>query len=109
MATDRPRRGKSDAELGDDRVRDDDFERDFGQSEPPDPLGQAEPAVTEAHIAEAGPDGPERPRRRSRAERAQRAEAAAAAGRAGNELQQTDVVANGEAQAPEEHHHANEP
>jgi preprotein translocase SecE subunit len=111
MATDRPRRGESDAEedLGDDRVRDDDFERDFGQSEPPDPLGQAEPAVTEAHIAEAGPDGPERPRRRSRAERAQRAEAAAAAGRAGNELQQTAAVPNGEAQTPEEHHHANEP
>jgi preprotein translocase SecE subunit len=110
MATDRPRRGESDAEeLGDDRVRDDDFERDFGQSEPPDPLGQAEPNVTEAHIAEAGPDGPERPRRRSRAERAQRAEAAAAAGRAGNELQQTPAVENGEAQAPEEHHHSNEP
>ena len=49
------RREESDAEdLGDDRVRDDDFERDFGQAEPPDPLGQAEPAVTEAHIAEAG-------------------------------------------------------
>src|SRR5215212_8804136 len=110
MATDRPRRGESDAEdqLGDDRVRDDDYERDFGQAEPPDPLGQAEPAVTEAHIAEAGPDGPERPRRRSRAERAQRAEAAAAAGRAGNELQQP-AVDEGEAQAPEEHHHANEP
>ena len=77
--------------------------------EPPDPLGQAEPAVTEAHIAEAGPDGPERPRRRSRAERAQRAEAAAAAGRAGNELQQPAAVENGEAQPPEEHHHSNEP
>jgi len=111
MATDRPRRGESDAEedLGDDRVRDDDYERDFGQAEPPDPLGQSEPAVTEAHIAEAGPDGPERPRRRSRAERAQRAEAAAAAGRAGNELQQSEAVPNGEAQVPEEHHHANEP
>jgi preprotein translocase SecE subunit len=111
MATDRPRRGERDAEedLGDDRVRDDDYERDFGQAEPPDPLGQAEPAVTEAHIAEAGPDGPERPRRRSRAERAQRAEAAAAAGRAGNQLQQAAAVPNGEAQAPEEHHHANEP
>ena len=111
MATDRPRRGESDAEedLGDDRVRDDDYERDFGQAEPPDPLGQSEPAVTEAHIAEAGPDGPERPRRRSRAERAQRAEASAAAGRAGNELQQAAAVPNGEAQAPEEHHHANEP
>jgi preprotein translocase SecE subunit len=111
MATDRPRRGESDAEeqLGDDRVRDDDFERDFGQAEPPDPLGQSEPAVTEAHMAEAGPDGPERPRRRSRAERAQRAEAAAAAGRAGNEQQQSAAVPNGEAQAPEEHHHSNEP
>jgi large subunit ribosomal protein L33 len=57
MATDRPRRGSdSDAEaLGDSgRVRDDDFERDFGASEPPDPLGQAEPDVVEAHIAEAG-------------------------------------------------------
>ena len=95
--------------LAHDRVRDDDYERDFGQAEPPDPLGQSEPAVTEAHIAEAGPDGPERPRRRSRAERAQRAEAAAAAGRAGNELQQSEAVPNGEAQAPEEHHHANEP
>jgi preprotein translocase SecE subunit len=109
MSDDRPRREESDADVGDDRVRDDDFERDFGQAEPPDPLGQAAPAVTEAHMAEAGPDGPERPRRRSRAERAQRAEAAAAAGRAGNELQQTDVVPNGEAQVPEEHHHANEP
>ena len=58
MATERPRRGSdSDAEedLGaDDRVRDDDFERDFGDAEPPDPLGQAMPDVTEAHIAEAG-------------------------------------------------------
>src|SRR3954447_1730455 len=110
MATDRPRPGESDAEeLGDDRVRDDDYERDFGQAEPPDPLGQAEPAATEAHIAEAGPDGPGRPRRRSRAERAQRAEAAAAAGRAGNELPQSEAVPNSEAVAPEEHHHATEP
>jgi preprotein translocase SecE subunit len=57
MATDRPRRGsESDAEAlgGDDRVRDDDFERDFGDAEPPDPLGQAMPDVTEAHLAEEG-------------------------------------------------------
>src|SRR5689334_15774766 len=57
MATERPRRGSdSDAdELGaSDRVRDDDYERDFGDSEPPDPLGQAMPDVTEAHMAEAG-------------------------------------------------------
>jgi preprotein translocase SecE subunit len=107
MATDRPDPGESDAELGDDRVRDDDFERDFGQSEPPDPLGQAEPYVTEAHLAEQGPD---RTRRRpSRAERAERAERAAAAGRAGNELQQAaSVESNGEVE-PEEHHHSNEP
>src|SRR3954447_11639988 len=64
MATDRPRRGSdSDAEaLGaDDRVRDDDYERDFGDSEPPDPLGQAMPDVTEAHLAESGAP-PHRPR-----------------------------------------------
>src|SRR3954451_17307743 len=56
MATENPRRGsESDADLGgDDRVRDDDFERDFGNAEPPDPLGQAMPDVTEAHVAEAG-------------------------------------------------------
>jgi len=57
MATDRPRRGSdSDADaLGDDdRVRDDDFERDFGGAEPADPLGQSMPDVTEAHLAEAG-------------------------------------------------------
>jgi len=57
MATDRPRRGSDpDAEaLGDsDRVRDDDYERDFGAAEPPDPLGQAMPDVTETHLAEAG-------------------------------------------------------
>jgi preprotein translocase SecE subunit len=122
---DRPSRGENDADLGDDvvrdddleqdlgdesdldeeRVRDDDYERDFGQSEPPDPLGQAEPAVTEAHLAEQGPD---RTRRRSRAERAERAERAAAAGRAGNELQQS-AVPNGESTAVEEHHHSNEP
>ena len=57
MATDRPRRGSdSDAEeLGaEDRVRDDDFARDFGDTEPADPLGQSMPDVTEAHAAEAG-------------------------------------------------------
>ena len=70
MATDRPRRGDSDADLGDDaardddfdqdaeleegRVRDDEYERDFGDTEPADPLGQAMPDVTEAHIAESG-------------------------------------------------------
>jgi len=76
MATDLPRRGEGDADPGDDDLRDDDFEpdgdfepddeldedrvredehaRDFGDSEPPDPLGQAMPDVTEAHIAESG-------------------------------------------------------
>src|SRR3954468_719660 len=57
MATENPRRGsETDADLGDDddRVRDDDFERDFGDAEPPDPLGQSMPDVTEAHLAEAG-------------------------------------------------------
>jgi len=58
MATDRPRRSDSD-ELGpEDRVRDDDFERDFGEGDPPDPLGQAMPEVTEAHLAEAGVEIP---------------------------------------------------
>jgi preprotein translocase SecE subunit len=65
MATDRPRReSDSDADLGDDRVRDDEEARDFGDTEPPDPLGQAMPDVTEAHIAESGG-----PTRRTRAER----------------------------------------
>ena len=76
MAADRPPRGESDADLGDDvvrddefdpdpdfepdaeldegRVRDDEYERDFGHTEPADPLGQAMPDVTEAHIAESG-------------------------------------------------------
>src|SRR3954454_12707163 len=65
MATENPRRGsESDADLGaDDRVRDDDFERDFGDAEPPDPLGQAMPDITEAHVAEAG--GPVRRTRAS--------------------------------------------
>jgi preprotein translocase SecE subunit len=55
MATDRPRRGsQSDADVGDDRVREDEYARDFGDNEPADPLGQAMPDVTEAHVAEAG-------------------------------------------------------
>jgi preprotein translocase SecE subunit len=127
MATDRPRRGEeSDADLGDDRVRDDDHERDFGEGDPPDPLGQAEPAVTEAHIAEMGPDGPldeeyegepvegeepaaARRRRRSRAEREERRARQAAAGRAGNEVQLSKQVPNGEPKAEPEHRHSNEP
>src|SRR3954447_21457131 len=56
-----------DDDLDADRVRDDEFGRDFGAAEPPDPLGQAMPDITEAHIAEAGPDGPTR-RRPSRSE-----------------------------------------
>jgi preprotein translocase SecE subunit len=118
MATDRPRRGEeSDAELGDDRVRDDDFERDFGDTEPPDPLAQAEPAVTEAHLAERGAtdaedsDDPARRRRRPRAEREARRARQEAAGRAGNEVQLSkEPVPNGEPAAPaEERRHANEP
>jgi preprotein translocase SecE subunit len=72
MATDRPQRGsESDAdELGaEDRFRDDDFDRDTGDTEPADPLGQSMPDVTEAHIAEAG--GPVRrtsPQRPARAD-----------------------------------------
>jgi preprotein translocase SecE subunit len=68
MANDRPRpEGDSDADDGDDdRIRDDDFERDFGDAEPPDPLGQAMPDITEAHAAEAG--GPTRRTRASRYE-----------------------------------------
>ena len=55
MATDRPRRGSdSDADLGEDRVRDDEYARDTGDTEPADPLGQAMPDITEAHLAEAG-------------------------------------------------------
>jgi preprotein translocase SecE subunit len=109
MATDRPGPGESDADIGDDRVRDDDFERDFGEAEPPDPLGQAMPDITEAHIAEAGPAGPTPRRRPSRAERAERAARQEAAGRAGNELQVQAHAANGEPEAPVEHHHSNEP
>jgi preprotein translocase SecE subunit len=68
MATDHPRRGsEADADLGDDdRIRDDDFERDFGDAEPPDPLGQSMPDVTEAHLAEAGAVPPHTPRRTKR-------------------------------------------
>jgi preprotein translocase SecE subunit len=70
MATDRPRPGSDtdDADLGgdDDRVRDDDNERDWGASEPPDPLGQSMPNVTEAHLAEAGAVPPHTPRRTKR-------------------------------------------
>jgi preprotein translocase SecE subunit len=65
MATDDPKRGPDD-DAEDERVRDDDFERDFGGTEPPDPLGQAMPDVTEAHTAEAG--GPVRRTRASRYE-----------------------------------------
>ena len=52
MATNRPDR--DDDDLSEDRVRDDENARDFGETEPPDPLGQAMPDVTEAHIAESG-------------------------------------------------------
>jgi preprotein translocase SecE subunit len=122
MATDRPNRGEeSDADLGDDRVRDDDFERDFGEGDPPDPLAEAEPAATEAHLAELGPDGPldddeseepaARRRRRSRAEREERRARQAAAGRAGNEVQLSKQVPNGEPKPEPEHEqrHSNEP
>jgi preprotein translocase SecE subunit len=131
MATDRPRREESDAELahdadlGDERVRNDDVARDFGTTEPPDPLGQAEPWVTEAHLAERGPSGraadldetdldevdgdpdaesglgeaaaaaPARRRRPSRAEREARAARQEAAGRAGNEAQVAARAADG--------------
>ena len=127
MADDRPRREEeSDADLGADRVRDDDFERDFGGGDPPDPLGQAEPAVTEAHLAERGPapdaeleaeepeaaaePEPERRRRRPRSEREARRARQEAAGRAGNEVQLSKQIPNGEPAAPaEERHHSNEP
>jgi preprotein translocase SecE subunit len=108
MATDRPNRGESDADIdGDDRVRDDDFERDFGAADPPDPLGQSMPDITEAHMAEAGPDGPTPRRRPSRAERAERAARQEAAGRAGNALQAE--AGNGDPEPPAETHHSNEP
>jgi len=78
MSAYRPRREDSDDEfdndvrddaeldddLEDDRVRDDDYERDTGDTEPADPLGQAMPDMTEAHIAEAG--GPVRKTSRQR-------------------------------------------
>jgi len=53
MATHRQDRGDDD-DLGEDRVRDDESARDFGDTEPADPLGQAMPDITEAHIAESG-------------------------------------------------------
>ncbi len=53
MATHRQDRDDDD-DLGEDRVRDDESARDFGDTEPADPLGQAMPDITEAHIAEAG-------------------------------------------------------
>jgi preprotein translocase SecE subunit len=68
MAIDRPRQdGEDDAEFGDDRVRDDDVERDFGETEPADPLGQSMPDITQAHMAEGGGVVP--PRRKPRSER----------------------------------------
>jgi preprotein translocase SecE subunit len=54
MATDRPRRGSDDLE--EDRIRNDEYARDTGDSEPADPLGQSMPDVTEAHLAETGGD-----------------------------------------------------
>src|SRR5262245_57565759 len=75
MATERPRRGsENDADdLGaEDRVRDDDFERDFGEGEPPDPLGQAMPEVTEAHLAEAGVEVPPPSLRKAKATNGER-------------------------------------
>jgi preprotein translocase SecE subunit len=72
MATQRPRGSDGDADEpgdDDDRVRDDDFERDFGGAEPPDPLGQAMPDITEAHVAEAG--GPVRKTSKQRPAREQ--------------------------------------
>ena len=113
MATDRPRRGEeSDADLGDDRVRDDDHERDFGEGDPPDPLGQAEPAVTEAHIAErAGrPAGRRAARPSPRTRRARGAPRPPGGGRSrrqrGPALQ---AGPNGEPKAEPEHRHSNEP
>ena len=92
MSTDRPRPGESDADLGADSVRDDDW-RDgaatmrasatmssatiasattitsaiSATAEPPDPLGQAMPNITEAHIGEAGPTARPAPSLTSRA------------------------------------------
>ena len=63
--------------------------------------------MTEAHIAEAGPDGPERPRRRSRAS------APSAPRRRGRRSCRQRAAAVEPSQrrgpGPEEHHHANEP
>ena len=58
MATDRPRRGSDDLE--EDRVRNDEYARDTGDSEPADPLGQAMPDITNAHLAEVGGDDRDR-------------------------------------------------
>jgi preprotein translocase SecE subunit len=52
MATNR--QDRDDEDLAEDRVREDESARDFGDTEPADPLGQAMPDVTEAHIAESG-------------------------------------------------------
>ena len=52
MATNR--QDRDDEDLAQDRVREDESARDFGDTEPADPLGQSMPDVTEAHIAEAG-------------------------------------------------------
>ena len=61
MATDRPPRGSdSDADLSEDRVRNDEVARDTGNSEPADPLGQAMPNITNAHLAEMGGDDRDR-------------------------------------------------
>src|SRR3954447_5214640 len=106
MATENPRRGSEpDADLGaDDRVRDDDFERDFGGAEPPDPLGQAMPDITEAHVAEAG--GPvRRTRAVPPADRAQRAEVTGGAGVSGGGGDAgSGAVAVGDSGASHEHH-----
>ena len=48
-----------DDDLEDDRVRDDEYARDTGDTEPADPLGQAMPDMTEAHLAEAGGPRPQ--------------------------------------------------
>jgi len=52
MARDRQRRRDRDADVGD--VTRDDLEQEFIEDDPVDPLGQAMPNVTEAHLAEAG-------------------------------------------------------
>jgi len=61
MATDPPRReSDSDADISEDRVRSDEHARDTGDSDPADPLGQAMPNVTNAHLAEMGGDDRDR-------------------------------------------------